>query len=236
MVLCADASGYPVYHITSVHYVGGVLNYDALESAINSVLSRHEVLRTRIRQELGEPVLFVSDAKLRISIIPLDGSLTVEDEQVRRLIDAEHRRPFNLAEDLMLRATLLRLSEKEHILILCVHHIAFDASSRRILFREIAEFYECSLIGRQPRLSALTIQYADYARGQKQRLRGKTLHRQIDYWKRQIGDGSAVVELHGDRPTPSRRQYSGSRESFRLEGRLRADLNALSSRKTQPCS
>ena len=219
-----------VYNITSACHLQGDLNLNALQSALDGVLRRHEVLRTRIRNEDGKPVLaLVADEKCEITVVSLEEELvTAEDEHVARLLQAEARRPFDLARDPMLRVTLLRLARQEHILLLSVHHIASDAWSMRILYREIAEFYEAVVVGRQPRLPPLPIQYAEYARQQRRRFQGRALERDLDYWKKQLAGSAPVLALRTDHPRSQRQGHRGAREPFLLDGPLTAELKALS--------
>src|SRR5688572_5813097 len=177
-----------VYNITSAFHLQGDLNLNALQSALDGVLRRHEVLRTRIRNEDGKPALaLVADEKCEITVVSLEEKVvSAEDEDVTRLMQAEAQRPFDLARDPLLRVTVLRLARQEHILLLSVHHIASDAWSMRILYREIAEFYEAVVAGRQPQLPPLPIQYAEYARRQRRKFQGSALEPDLDYWKKQL--------------------------------------------------
>jgi amino acid adenylation domain-containing protein len=222
-----------VYNITSAFHVQGDLNLNALQSALDGVLRRHEVLRTRIRNENGKPVLaLVADEKCEVTVVSLEEKLvTAEDEDVIRLMEAEARRPFDLARDALLRVTVLRLARQEHILLLCVHHIASDAWSMRILYREIAEFYEAVVVGRQPQLPPLPIQYAEYAGRQRRRFQGSALERDLDYWKKQLAGSAPTLALRTDHPRSERQGRRGAREPFLLDGPLTAELKALSLRQ-----
>ena len=108
------------------------------------------------------------------------------DAEVARLITEEAQCPFNLSAGPLLRATLLRTSGDDHILILTTHHIVADAWSMGILTRELWTLYDAYANGRPSPLQDLPVQYADYAVWQREWLQGEVLERQLSYWKQQL--------------------------------------------------
>jgi amino acid adenylation domain-containing protein len=149
--------------------------------------------------------------------------------EMLRLMDAEVKRPFNLSADWMMRATLLRLHETEHVLLLVVHHISFDGWSGGILSKEISVLYEAFSTGLSNPLPELSIQYADYAVWQRQRLQGELLETQLAYWKEQLSQ-MAALELPTDRPRPAVQTFRGRRKSLILPESLSNELKLLSRR------
>ncbi len=155
-------------------------------------------------------------------------------EQVQRLLNQEAQRPFDLASDLMLRATLLQIDQQEHILLLVMHHIASDGWSIGILWKQLAALYEAFGNGLPSPLPKLPIQYADFAVWQRQWLqqvganRPSPLQTQLDYWKNQLAGANHVLELPTDRSRPPVQTYRGAKQSLMLPQTLAASLKALS--------
>ena len=137
------------YNIPTAFRLSGLLRIDCLERSLNSVVGRHEVLRTTIQSVEGKPFQIVGDDRfLQLEIHDL--SLLPEGEkeaEASKLLAQRSQSPFNLGRDLMLRATLIKLSEQEHVLLLVMHHIASDGWSMGILMRELSDFYEAESSG-----------------------------------------------------------------------------------------
>ncbi len=135
----------------------------------------------------------------------IDLSRFPDDEravETRRLRE-EALRPFNLERGPLFRASLLRVSEEEHLLLLAMHHIVSDGWSLGVLIGELAALYEDFVAGKNPSLPELPIQYADFAVWQREWLSGEVLQRQLAYWKEQLADSPPVLEIPTDRPRPS---------------------------------
>ena len=133
---------------------------------------------------------------------------------MRRLAHAEAARPFDLATDALLRTTVLRLDDQQHIALLTFHHIIFDGWSMGVFVREVAALYNAFSQGQPSPLAELPVQYADYAVWQREWLQGEVLEQQIGYWKEQLEGAPELLELPADRPRPavqtsSRRTLSG---------------------------
>jgi hypothetical protein len=142
----------------------------------------------------------------------------------------EAQRPFDLARGPLMRAVLLRLSEREHVLCLALHHIVSDGWSRAVFAQELSALYEAFAGGRTPALPALPVQYADFARWQRTRLQGQTLQAQLAYWRKKLANLPAL-QLPADRPRPAVRSSGGARHYFVLSEKLSAGLKDLSRRQ-----
>src|SRR4029077_9069413 len=123
------------------------------------------------------------------------------DTEVGRLIAEEADRPFDLCAGPLLRATLLRLRDDDHILILTTHHIVSDAWSMGIFTRELWTLYGAYANGRPSPLEELPVQYADYAVWQREWLQGEVLESQLSYWRKQL-ENLPVLNLPTDGPRP----------------------------------
>ena len=222
-----------VYNIAKAVRLRGVLQVEALRQALDAVVGRHAALRSTVVTVGDAPVQVVAD-RWAVALPTIDLSAAAEAEreaELTRVLCAEARRPFNLAADLMLRALLVRLGGREHVLLLTMHHIASDAWSMGILTRELSLLYTALVEGRSQSLPPLPIQYADYALWQRRSLQGHTLREQLAYWTAALQGAPPVLELPVDRPRPPVQSFKGARASVTLPNSLRDELKALSSRE-----
>ncbi len=211
----------------------GRLNIPALETALNTIVARHESLRTTFLALDGKPVQAIADrCPVSITIENL-GTLRPEesDATLQRLVTADVGRPFDLERGPLLRAKLYRLTDEEHILLLTMHHIAGDAWSINVLFGELGQLYIASLKNSPAQLPDLRIQYADYAQWQREWLQGAVLQEQVSYWKKQLGGKLPILELPADRPRPAVQSFRGGHLALGLPKRLLEGLKALSKRE-----
>ena len=220
-----------VYNICRASRLLGNLNAAALEASLNEIINRHETLRTAFRLVEGRPVQVVEPSQ-NISIELVDLRSIPDDErdfEIRRRIKVESEFPFDLSAGRLLRSTLLRVGDEEHVLILMSHHSASDAWSMGILTREIWTLYEAFSNGKSSPFERLPVQYSDYAVWQRDWLQGEVLDTQLDYWKKQL-ETLSILNLPTDRPRPPRQSYNGARVAIKLPQTLTASLNELSNR------
>ncbi|WP_437630406.1 non-ribosomal peptide synthase/polyketide synthase [Sorangium sp. So ce854] len=212
----------------------GPLDRAALAQSLDAVVRRHESLRTTFPAVDGAPVQVVSDAAPGVKaaldpsgdLVDLGGLPAGErDAAWRRLARLEAQRPFDLAEGPLLRVRLLRLTDREHVLVLAIHHIVADGWSLGIFARELAALYEAARASRPPRLPELPIQVADFAVWQRRR--EQALEADLAYWKRQLGGGLPVLDLPSDRPRPPARTTLGATRCLALPRDLSDALRAL---------
>ena len=208
----------------------GTLDDWALRKAINTIVVRHEVLRTNFVSIDGIPMQVIAkDRSLDLAVKDLSEWPDIERKaKLSSLIAENSIRPFNLSKDLMLRATLFRLAPLDHVLLLVTHHIASDGWSTGVLFREIVALYDAFSTGNSSPLPELPIQYADFAQWQRQRLRGELLKSQTSYWKRQLGINPTVFQLPTDRSRPAVPTHRGSRQFLKLPKPMLDSLQTLS--------
>ncbi|HEY7426696.1 MAG TPA: condensation domain-containing protein, partial [Gemmataceae bacterium] len=221
--------GNPAYNIAATVRFGGTLDPVALEQALRALVCRHDILRTTFVARAGQPVQLVApNLPLAVPLVDLCGLPEIEREsRVRELAVAEARKPFDLACGPLLRASLLRLGDDEHLLLLTVHHIAADGWSMRVLVRELAEVYEAFAAGHEVLLPELPAQYADHAIRQRQSLQGQVLGEQLAYWRERLAGASPVLNLPTDHPRPTTQAYCGARHPFRLPAGLAEAVRAM---------
>jgi amino acid adenylation domain-containing protein len=219
------------YNIPARFRITGTLSAPALEKALNEIIKRHEVLRTRIIEIDGQPLQeILPKAAIELRVADLSDVPQGDAELQRELAD-DARQPYNLAEAPLMRAKLLRLREDDYFLILNFHHIVCDGSSLVLFYRELATLYEAFLDGKDFTLPSLPVQYADYAVWQHEGLQGKILESQLAYWKRQLGGGLATLNLPMDSERPVMQSYRGARLSRTLSEELTKVLKELSRRE-----
>ena len=178
----------PVYNEPKALRLKGSLDIDLLKKALDAIVARHDVLRSTFTSVDGKPMVVVTAKRsVEMPLIDLSAMHTVQREmEVRDLLTEDMQRPFNLGQDLLLRATLFRMDENDHVLLLVVHHIASDGWSSTILFREFSLLYSAFMTDGPSPLSNLPIQYADFAAWQRRRLQGAVLETQLSYWRKQL--------------------------------------------------
>jgi alpha-ketoglutarate-dependent taurine dioxygenase len=222
--------GTSTYNIPDAMRVSGPLNVEALEKALHAIVGRHEVLRTHLASVDGNPVPVVDEHwKLKVSTFDVRSLPDSERAaEAKKIILQQARKPFDIAQDLMLRATLVRMDENEHLLLFLTHHIAWDVSSKAVLYRELAAFYEGFLSGKPVQLPDPPIQYSDYAAWQRQRLQGEVFEQQAAYWREQLGNAARVLNLPTDRPRPSVQSFRGAKHFFSFSKSLTESARTLS--------
>jgi Condensation domain len=190
----------------------GKLSTDALRRSLNTLVARHEVLRTTYAAATdGLRQIIVPAGPVALRCLDLGTVPEASREAVARAaLVREVRRPFDLAQDVMLRPTLLRLADDHFILLLVAHHIACDGWSRDILFRELEILYAACVAERPSPLPELPIQYADYASWQRQYLQGQRLDDLQTYWKQRLAGVPELLALPTDRPRPARQSFRGA--------------------------
>jgi len=221
--------GSPAYNLPAAVRFTGPLDVTALEQSLNKVAQRHEVLRTTFATVEGQPIQFIAqDLTCTLPVVNLQKLPKTEQEaEVMRRAAEEAMHTFDLAQGPLLRATLLKLGEEEHVLLLTMHHIISDGWSTGVLIREMAALYEAFSTGEPSPLPDLPIQYADFAVWQRQWLHGEVLETQLAYWKQQLV-GVPVLELPTNRPRPAIQTLRGARQSLELTRTMTEALKALS--------
>jgi amino acid adenylation domain-containing protein len=226
--------GSTAYNIPVRHDFKGPFNLSAFEGSLSEIIRRHEVLRTSYLKVDGVPAQKIAPPELfRVPIVDLQNlTLSDREREVARLAAADARKPFDLAKAPLLRAQLLKLAPDEHVLLLNVHHIAFDWWSFGVFEKELATLYGAFLRGEQVSpLPDLPFQYVDFAAWQRQWLQGEILQQQLAYWQKKLSGVLPTLELPTDRPRPAVQSYHGSIVTSVLSKQLTEELKTLSHRE-----
>ncbi|MFY2559093.1 amino acid adenylation domain-containing protein [Corallococcus terminator] len=217
-----DAEGFS-YNMPFAVRLKGPLHVKALESAFHEVARRHESLRTTFGGVDGRPVQRIHETvefELRVE--------EVAEGDVLARVEEEARRPFDLERGPLLRGKVLRVGEEEHVLVWVVHHIVFDGWSVGVLERELGEAYAAKVSGEAVDERRTEIRYADYAKWQREWLKGDALAKQSAWWKQQLAGAPPVLELPTDRPRPVMQSFNGGHLAVRLPPELAGALRELS--------
>ncbi|MGQ0593714.1 MAG: amino acid adenylation domain-containing protein [Gammaproteobacteria bacterium] len=216
----------PSYSEIAAFHMQGVLDIDALRRSLNEIMRRHESLRTTFIAREGRPTqIIASPCDLLFPTIDLGHVAPASRrEEIERLARREITRPFNLAEGPLIRLSLLRLAAEEHVLLIAAHHIVADAWSIEVLVRELGAIYPAFGRGKPSPLPELSIQYADFALRQRERLRREALRDHLSYWKGQLEDAPHLLQLPLDRARSVTQSLPGQMVSLHLS---REEANAL---------
>lgn len=227
------APGNPLYNVAETWHLEGELHVAALAQVLNSLVERHEGLRTYFAVKDGQPSQVLASAlRLPLPVVDLTGLYPAKQaQQLRQLCYDEARAPFDLARAPLLRTCLLRSGDNEHWLLVTLHHIITDDWSLHILLRELAAGYRAALTGTKLLLPDLPIQYADYVLWQRQWLQGKAHDQQLAYWQRQLAMAPTVLALPTDYPRPAAQSFRGDTHSFVLPSDLTRTIVQLSRRE-----
>jgi amino acid adenylation domain-containing protein len=219
------------YNLPAAVRIEGSLDVIALEKSLKEIVRRHEALRTRFLVIDGEPRQIIEDdVSVELPLVSLEHVPAHElQKRVESAIQEDAHKAFNLGRGPLVRVTLLRLSERHHVLVVTMHHIIADDWSVGILVKELSALYGAFSAGRPSPLAELPLQYADFSVWQQKSLNEEALGQQLEYWKRQLA-GLEALELPTDRVRPAVQSGNGSRMRFTLSPELTRQLTDLGRR------
>ncbi len=207
----------------------GPLGVSALERGLAEMVRRHEALRTTLRWEDGRLVQVVHDpAPFALPVEDLEAlDAARRDEEAGRGAAREARAPFDLDRAPLLRARLFRLAPGEHVLVLTMHHLAFDGWSFDVFMRELGALHAAFLAGAPSPLAEPAVRYADYAAWQRQWLEGEARAPLLDYWTARMRGPLAVARLPADRSRRPVHVRRGDWQSLAIEPALANSVKRL---------
>ncbi|NSL85720.1 LLM class flavin-dependent oxidoreductase [Chitinophaga sp. Mgbs1] len=218
------------YNMPGVFVFEGRLQTDALEAALNRLISRYEILRTCFRDdEEGEIKQFILDettADFHIRQYDLREESDA-DAQAKAMIQEELVRPFDLRTAPLLRTCLFQLSDNKWIFTYVMHHIISDGWSMDILIRELMFCYNAFIRHQEPDMKPLRIQYKEYAAWQHEQLERAAQGSHRDYWMKQFEGELPVLNLIGDYPRPAVKTYRGSAVGRRIPAGVAVKIKEL---------
>jgi natural product biosynthesis luciferase-like monooxygenase protein/amino acid adenylation domain-containing protein len=239
------------YNVPTAITITGKLEMEALRRSLETIIWRHEILRTTFDIHQEGPVQIINAPEpFVLPVVDLSTHSPQERQKEARLrAIQEGQHPFDLIHGPLIRATLLRLDPTESLLLLTYHHIVADGWSRGILVNELKTLYAAFIAGQPDPLEALPIQYADFAVWQAEWLRGAApsdrhqnqenqenqeqtrLAKHVQYWKKQLAGPLPVLELPTDHPRPPIQTFHGAHLAINIPEQLLRDLQSLSQRE-----
>ncbi|REJ55603.1 MAG: amino acid adenylation domain-containing protein [Microcystis aeruginosa DA14] len=223
----------PFYNISLALHLAGNLQVDVLEKSLQEIIQRHESLRTNFATIEGNPVQIIKpESNWQLTLVNgKDSPKYREEQEIKKWLEIHSHQPFDLANDSLIRATLLKLSDTEHFLLICLHHIVSDGWSMGVFIEELTTLYNAYTKGLEPLLPELPIQYADFAIWQREYLQGEIRQNQLNYWQKQLAAAPALLHLPTDYPRPLEQSFRGDRIKCILSPELSQGLNKLSREK-----
>ncbi len=219
-------SGTAVYSIPQALRLRGPLDLERLRRAVQTVVDRHESLRTTFVAPEGIPLQRIHPSlEVLLDVRSLaELSETERLSEARRMLDEEAARPFDLAVGPLFRAGVLVLGPTDRLFWIDVHHIVCDGFSLAMFHQEISALYRGDV------LPEVSIQYADFSRWQSESLRGDALASELAHWREALGTSIPTLDLPTDRPRPPTPTTRGAQLEFALDRELVegvADLGRL---------
>ncbi|MEO6738974.1 MAG: condensation domain-containing protein, partial [Chthoniobacteraceae bacterium] len=215
--------GLSAYNVAHCWRISGPLDVGALERSLQEITRRHEVLRTTFSAAKDATPVQIIHPSRTLSV----RQASVPASELLRFAQEEAERPFDLAAGPLLRATLARLGEEEHALLLTWHHIISDAWSCAIFARELSALHAAFHTHQPSPLEDLPLQYADFASWQREKCSGPAVATQLAFWRERLGGARSPLPVPADRPRPSRQSYRGALLTRELSGELATKLRNL---------
>ncbi|MCC5600912.1 type I polyketide synthase [Nostoc favosum] len=219
----------------TLHFIGE-LDIPALERSFNELVHRHAALRTTFDIAAEQPTQIIHlTVNLPLSVVDLR-SLSQPEQQiaVQQLSQQEAQESFDIVQGPLVRTTLLKLLENQHILLITVHHLITDGTSMVIFFQELAAVYQAFSQGQPLPLPELPMQYADFIVWQRQWLQKDVLTKLQSYWQQKLAPHLVVPEIKTDKPRPAVPRLKAAIYPFQISEALSAQLKALS--KQEGCT
>src|SRR5579871_4476922 len=220
------------YNVPVALRLKGELDRDLLERALNTIVERHESLRTHFVERDGEPEQVIEErVRIELGMEDVSGLGEVErEERVEEAIRREWEERFDLERGPVLRAKLLKMGEREHVLVRTMHHIVSDGWSEGIFHGEMMALYGAYREGGENPLEELPVQYADYALWQRARMGegGREMEEGLSYWKKELDGIPAELNLPAERSRAINRNRNAEAVSSTLTEEILDKLKAVS--------
>jgi len=203
----------------------GELDRLVLQRALQSLIDRHEALRTYFP---GVGVQVIGKFQFELEEASLDVPIENQQEVLNNIISTFCDHDFGDLSNLPLMCgILIKINQGQHVLCLLFHHIVIDGISLPLFIHELKIFYNAYLEQRTPNLPELFIQYADFALWQQHCLMCGYYKTAFDYWKQQLAGVSGLLELPFDQLRALLPSYEGGSYIFYFPQIITAQLKGL---------
>ncbi|MFT5822227.1 MAG: amino acid adenylation domain-containing protein, partial [Crocinitomix sp.] len=211
-ILSQMEKGSTAYSITGQVPLAGEYEIAHFKRAVEATVERHEILRTNFRKneqgEIRQWVLSNTELSFEVKYIDFRGEKDAE-AAAQAYINEDSLVPFDLANDPLLRASLLQLTDGAYVFYYNMHHITSDAWSLDVLTNDVLSYYEAFSTNSKPKLSPLTIQYKDYAAWQAAELREEKASSHKNFWNENLTGPLPVLEFPFINKRPAVKAYNG---------------------------
>ena len=218
------------YNVHFGLWLQGPLDMHALQSSLQELTNRHDSLRTVFRLERGELVQVVADRlALRLPTIDISRSANPDGGHYQ-LAKAEVEKSFDLSRGPLFRARVLRVTGTDHVLLCTMHHIVTDSWSVQIMAKELSALYGAFSTQRPSPLPELPVTYGDYSEWQRKWFKTAKVQQQLNFWKEELEDAPAVLELRMQRPRSPEQTFEGASQEIPLGDEITSGIKALAVR------
>ncbi len=210
--------GNVAYNMPAALRFHGKLDEQALKRALQTIIERHESLRTCFKDIHGQAIQQIDDACLwEMPITDLSETDALkQEEQIKTRAREQATHAFDLSNSPLFRIELLRLSTDDHVLLFCMHHIISDGWSVEVLLSELGQLWQAYEQGDENPLPELPVQYGDFTVWQREALQGEYLEQQLDYWRKQLAGAPSLLQLPTDKPRPPQQSLNGAVHRFEI--------------------
>jgi len=213
------------YNIIQAVRIRDQVDAIALGKVWQTLVERHQSLRTTYTKENGEPLQVIWE-DFQLPIAQIDAS-SWSMEELKARVGSDARRPFNL-ESSAFRVTLFTREASDHVLLLAGHHIAIDIWSMSVLMEELKVLIAAQNSGEEVFLEPLPLSYTDWVRDRHKMLGGPRGEELWNYWQQELeGAENAVLNLPTNKPPRSVQTDRGAIHSFKLGRGLTEGLQKL---------
>ena len=221
--------GKPFYNISMAVRLKGSLDVAILQESLETMVQRHEALRTVFASNDGNPVQIVRPVVVPIVVHDLSAlAAEAAEAEMLQLLEADAKRPFALEVGPLFRVHLMKLHDVEHVLYVNMHHIISDGWSMDLFLQELSTIYQALSAGEAVPLSPLPVQYIEFAQWHNELIVSTEVQAQLDYWQEKLRGAAPVLELPTDHPRPAVQKNEGDIIFFEFNPALTQPLRALS--------
>ncbi len=189
--------GLPFFNLLYPLRLTSAFDASVLEMCVNQIVQRHEILRTTFGIAGSRCVQHIApQAAVPLHFDDLHGLPEAEASATGyEIIQGELLHPFDLEHGPLLRVRLVRLDEREHLLLISTHQLVADGWSFGVLVDELLALYDAFAAGDKSPLAPLPIQYADFAAWQLDWQSHPDMVAQLAYWQKQLPDARPALEI-----------------------------------------
>jgi amino acid adenylation domain-containing protein len=209
-------------------HIRGKLNNAVLQQVLNTIIERHEILRTYYTSDDGEPRQHIAET-IKCEIVITNLEMITHDKQIylQNLLQEKSAKSFAINKPPLLAFNLFQIDAQNQVLLLQAHHLSFDGWSLGIFINEFNHFYRAFSVGEPSLLTELKLQYRDYAHWQQQCCTKDSYKAQLAYWQQQLA-GNSPLQLPTDFPRSVFATNAGATYRFSVSREMTKQLQLFS--------